>query len=53
MYIYDWATLLYSRNWHNTVNRLYFKKREIDRQTDTEREGNREGDRQRERIDFK
>ena len=26
MYVYmnDWVTLLYSRNWHNTVNKLYF-----------------------------
>ena len=24
--MYDWVTLLYSRNWHNTVNQLYFKK---------------------------
>ena len=22
--MYDWATLLYSRNWHNIVNQLYF-----------------------------
>ena len=21
-----WVTTLYSRNWHNTVNQLYFKK---------------------------
>ena len=21
--VYDWVTLLYSRNWHNTVNQLY------------------------------
>ena len=21
---YDWVTLLYSRNWHNIVNQLYF-----------------------------
>ena len=29
MYIYmdDWVTLLYSRNWHNTVNQLYFNKK--------------------------
>ena len=24
--MYDWVTLLYSRNWHNTVNQLYFNK---------------------------
>ena len=24
MYVYDWVTLLYSRNWHNIVNQLYF-----------------------------
>ena len=23
-YMYDWVTLLYSRNWYNTVNQLYF-----------------------------
>ena len=22
--IYDWVTLLYSRNWHNSVNQVYF-----------------------------
>ena len=22
---HDWVTFLYSRNWHNTVNQLYFK----------------------------
>ena len=22
--VYDWVTLLYSRNWHNIVNQLYF-----------------------------
>ena len=22
--MYDWVTLLYSRNWHNIVNQLYF-----------------------------
>ena len=28
MYIYGWATMLYSRNWHNTLYQLYsnFKK---------------------------
>ena len=24
IYMYDWVTMLYSRNWHNTVNLLYF-----------------------------
>ena len=24
--MYDWVTVLYSRNWHNTVNQLYFNK---------------------------
>ena len=28
MYTYDWVTLLYSRNWHNIVNQLYFNKKE-------------------------
>ena len=23
IYIYDWVTLLYSRNWHNIINQLY------------------------------
>ena len=23
IYIYDWVTLLYSRNWHSIVNQLY------------------------------
>ena len=22
--VYGWVTMLYSRNWHNTVNQLYF-----------------------------
>ena len=26
VYMFDWVTLLYSRNWHNTVNQLYFNK---------------------------
>ena len=26
IYIYDWVTLLCSRNWYNTVNELYFNK---------------------------
>ena len=24
MYMYNWVTLLYSRNWHSTINQLYF-----------------------------
>ena len=24
--MYDWVTMLYSRNWHNTVNQLYSNK---------------------------
>ena len=24
--VYDWVTLLYSRNWHNIVTQLYLKK---------------------------
>ena len=27
MYTYSWFTLLYSRNWHNIVNRVYSAKR--------------------------
>ena len=26
MYMYEWVTLLYSRNWHNMVNQIYFNK---------------------------
>ena len=26
-YMYNWVTSLYSRNWHNTVNQLYFHKK--------------------------
>ena len=26
MYVYEWVTLLQSRNWHNIMNQLYFKK---------------------------
>ena len=26
-HIYDWVTLLYDRNWHNTVNQLYLNKK--------------------------
>ena len=37
IYIYKWITLLYSRNWHNTVNQLYlntnFKKRNLSNTT--------------------
>ena len=25
--MYDWVTLLYGRNWHNTVNQLHFLKK--------------------------
>ena len=28
-YIYDWVTLLHSRNWHNVVNHLYFNFKNI------------------------
>ena len=27
VYMYDWVTLLYSRNWHNIINQLYFNKK--------------------------
>ena len=27
VYMYDWVTLLYSRNWHNIVNQFYFNKK--------------------------
>ena len=26
VYVYNWITLLYSRNYHNIVNQLYFNK---------------------------
>ena len=29
MYMYDRVTLLYSRNWHNIVNQLYFNKKKV------------------------
>ena len=29
MCMYDWVTMLYSRNWHNTVNILYPKNKKI------------------------
>ena len=25
--MYDWVPLLYSRNWHSTINQLYFNKK--------------------------
>ena len=25
--VYDWVTLLYSKNWHNIVNQPYFNKK--------------------------
>ena len=28
--VYDWITLLYSKNWHNIVNQLYFNKNETE-----------------------
>ena len=31
----DWVTLLYSRNWHNTVNQLYFNKKTKQNKTET------------------
>ena len=33
MYMYDCVTLLYSRNWHNIVNQLYFNKKQINAYT--------------------
>ena len=29
IHMYDWVTMLYSRNWHNTVNQLYSNKNKI------------------------
>ena len=31
LYIYNWFTLLYYRNWHNIVNQLYFNKKKLKR----------------------
>ena len=30
IYMYDWVTLLDSRNWHNIVNQVYFNKNKIE-----------------------
>ena len=30
--MYDWDILLYSRNWHNAVNKLYLNKKYINEQ---------------------
>ena len=30
-YIYDWVTMLYTRNWHNTENQLYSNKNQINK----------------------
>ena len=27
LYVYNWVTLLYSRDWHDIVNQLYFNKK--------------------------
>ena len=29
LYVYNWVTLLYSRDWQNTVNQLYFNKKSV------------------------
>ena len=29
IYMYDWVTTLYSRNWHNTVNQIYSNKKSL------------------------
>ena len=29
MYMYDWVTMLYDRNWHNTGNQLYYNKNKV------------------------
>ena len=31
--VYNWVTLLYSRDWHNIVNQLYFNKKSKNRQS--------------------
>ena len=33
--MYDWVTLLYSRNWRNTVNQLYFNFKKSTKCTNT------------------
>ena len=30
--MYDWVTMLYSRNWHNTVNQLYFNRKKMNKE---------------------
>ena len=32
MYIYDWGTMLYRRNRYNTVNQLYFNKKNLEKE---------------------
>ena len=29
--MYDWVTLLYSRNWHNIENQLYYNKKNFNK----------------------
>lgn len=29
---YDWVTLLYSRNWYNTINQLYFNLKDLNKE---------------------
>ena len=29
LYMYDWVTMLYSRNWHDIVNQPYFNFKKI------------------------
>ena len=31
MYMNDWVTFLYSRNWHNIVNHLYFNLKKVEK----------------------
>ena len=41
MYVYNWVTLLYSRDWYNIVNQLYFnlkKKKESKNKIDNQQE---------------
>ena len=29
LYIFNWITFLYNRNWHNIINQLYLSKKKI------------------------
>ena len=35
MYVYNWVTLLYSRDWHSIVNQLYFNLKKLKKKEKT------------------